>query len=209
MPSVESFGVPARKAHRKLEQDTRVSALRKVSKRDTKQSGAHGNPNKPLTGQQKLFIKYHAEGDTILNAAHRAGFSPAKYGYTILNKANAQAYLKKMQAEYAAAAEMSRKDVMDMLKESYEMARLMSEPATMVSAAREIGKMCGFYEPKKIQLDLTVNGATKFEQLTDAQLFAMIDQAAADAIKAETQEQALLEAPDTDEDDVQDAEDES
>ena len=170
MASVESFGVPARKAHRKLEQDARVSALRKSSKRNTAQAAAHTNPDKPLTGQQKQFIKYHAEGDTILNAAQRAGFATPKYGYTILQKANARAYLKKMQAAYAEAAQITRKDVMEMLKESYEMAKLMSEP-------------------KKVQLDLTVNGATRFEQLTDAQLFAMIEQAAAEAAQAEQTEQ--------------------
>lgn len=192
MASVESFGIPSRKAHRKLEQDARVSALRKSSKRNTAQAAAHTNPDKPLTGQQKQFIKYHAEGDTVLNAAQRAGFATPKYGYTILQKANARAYLKKMQAAYAEAAQITRKDVMEMLKESYEMAKLMSEPATMVSAAREIGKMCGFYEPKKVQLDLTVNGATRFEQLTDAQLFAMIEQAAAEAAQAEQVEQTEL-----------------
>ena len=42
---------------------------------------------------------------------------------------------------------MTRKKVMDMLLESYDMAKLMAEPASMVSAAREIEKMCGYYAP--------------------------------------------------------------
>ena len=63
--------------------------------------------------------------------------------------------------KYAEASQMTRKKVIDMQLEAFERAKLIDEPASMVSAAREIGKICGFYEPKKVEL--TVNGTVKHE----------------------------------------------
>jgi hypothetical protein len=66
---------------------------------------------------------------------------------------------------------------MDMLIESFDMAKLMAEPASMVSAAREIGKMCGYYEPVRVKMDMTVNGEVAVRQLnamTDGELLKLI-----------------------------------
>lgn len=159
------------------------------------------SPDKPLSNLQRQFVKCLAEGDSVPNALVRAGYAPGSpsIGYRLLERPNVQKLLAKYQAEYREAAAISKKDVMDMLKESYEMAKLMSEPSTMVSAAREIGKMCGYYEPKKVQLDVTLNGATKFAELSDAELFAMIEKNVAEAEaaeQAEKEEHVLsLEAP--------------
>jgi hypothetical protein len=74
-------------------------------------------------------------------------------------------------------SELSKKDVMDMLKEAYDMAKLMAEPSSMVSAAREIGKMCGYYEPKKVEVSVSAALQKKesVARLTDAELFAAIE----------------------------------
>ena len=57
--------------------------------------------------------------------------------------------------------------------------RTMAEPATMVSAAREIGKICGLYEPQKVQIN--VSGSVqheihRFEAMTDAELLEVLAQ---------------------------------
>ena len=67
---------------------------------------------------------------------------------------------------------------MDMLLESYDMAKLSAEPASMVSAAREIGRLCGYYEPRKVQLDVTVQGSIamgRLNALSDAELLRLIE----------------------------------
>ena len=63
--------------------------------------------------------------------------------------------------------------------EAYEMAKTMAEPSTMVAAAREIGKICGLYEPKKVEV--TVNGSVqheihRFEAMSDAELLEVLSQ---------------------------------
>lgn len=62
-----------------------------------------------------------------------------------------------------------------MQMEAFEMARIMAEPASMVSAAREIGKICGLYEPQKIEVTNTVKHELhRFNQLDDAELLKII-----------------------------------
>ena len=49
----------------------------------------------------------------------------------------------------------------------------------MVSAAREIGRMCGYYEPVKHQIDVNVTGDVTVRQLnnmTDAELLRILQQ---------------------------------
>ena len=82
---------------------------------------------------------------------------------------------------YEEASQMTRKRVMDMLVDAYDMAKLMSEPASMVSAAREVGKMCGYYEPVKTQVNVTVNGQVSIDRmnrLSDDELLKIIEQGA-------------------------------
>jgi phage terminase small subunit len=186
---------PAAKRVREITKAHRVSDSRKGNNNSTMAGAAQVSPDKPLTEAQKIFAKRYAEGDAIGTAMKAAGYNEqVSYGYRLIKQPNIKREIAKYRAAYAEAAQLSRKDVMDMLKESYEMAKLMSEPATMVSAAREIGKMCGYYEPTKIQVDVNLRGQVKFEQLSDQELFAMIEKAAK---AAEEEELALLEAPET------------
>lgn len=187
---------------REAEKPQRIATVRKARETTTMAAAAAVDPDKPLTEKQKLFVRYMAEGDNIPNAMHRAGYNEQpSYGYRMAKMPNIQRLLARYQEEYRKASELSKRDVMEMLKESYEMAKLMSEPASMVSAAREIGKMCGFYEPKKVQVDVSVSGAVKFEQLSDTELFAMIEKAAREAEEIEMLENEgsdpLLEAPES------------
>ena len=63
--------------------------------------------------------------------------------------------------------------------------------ATMVSAAREIGKLCGYYEPKKIDLNINVNGSVRLDQMSkmsDAELLKIIE---GGSFAAQNDQQAL------------------
>lgn len=141
--------------------------------------------DKPLTEMQKLFVKLWAEGDSIPNAMHRAGYNDQpSYGYRMAKMPNILAEYNHVKQLYEEAGQMSRKKVMDMLLESYEMAKLMAEPASMVSAAREVGKMCGYYEPVKQKLEISVTGEVihkRLESLSDEDLIKMVAEAVAQA----------------------------
>ena len=136
------------------------------------------DPDKPLTEKQKLFAKLWASGENINTATARAGYENCHtYGYRLARQPNVLALYAEEKAKYEDAAQMTRKKVMDMLLESYAAAKMVSEPASMVSAAREIGKMCGYYEPVTRKLDITVNGNVindRLNRMTDAEILDFI-----------------------------------
>jgi hypothetical protein len=164
-----------------------VKGLKKYTGNTTVQEAALADPWKPLTEQQRLFVKAFSKGENMTNSLQAGGFSAASlaYGYRMLAMPNVAKALKESQAAYAMAAELSKKDVMDMLKEAYDMAKLMSEPASMVAAAREIGKMCGYYEPKKVDLTISTTGRQKIEMLSDEDLFKLMEEASTEVLALE------------------------
>jgi hypothetical protein len=152
------------------------------------------DPNKPLTEKAKLFVKYWAQGESIASASARAGYGDgASYAYRLVHFPQAVALYNEEKRLYEEASQMTRKQVMDGLLEGIEMAKLMAEPANVISGWREIGKMCGYYEPVKKQISLTVNGEVvlrKMESMSDADLMKLLESS------------PQLIAEDEDEDDV-------
>lgn len=144
-------------------------------------SAARVSAGKPLTDQQKAFVRYWAQGDSKSNAARRAGYADDKFVYRLIRMPNVLALKAKYEAKYEADAQMDRKQVLAGLKESIDMAKLMAEPMTMIAGWREIGKMCGYYAPVETKLKVDVNGNITMRTLTamtDAELLEMIEQGA-------------------------------
>ena len=169
---------------RAKDQDTgRKAAVRaKYAETTTMAAAAMVPVDKPLTTQQRLCVQHWAEGETIPNAMARAGYNgQPSYGYRMAKMPNILALYNEEKRLYEEASQMTRKRVMDMLVDAYDMAKLMSEPASMVSAAREVGKMCGYYEPVKTQVNVTVNGQVSIDRmsrLSDDELLKIIEQGA-------------------------------
>lgn len=138
------------------------------------------DPDKPLTEKQKAFVRFWAEGDSISSASRRAGYNDSgTIAYRMVKMPNILKMKSELSAKYEEAAQITRKSVMDMHLEAFEMAKLMSEPATMVSAARELGKMAGYYAPveHKVKIDVTGNIVLdRMNSMTDAELLKVISQ---------------------------------
>lgn len=138
------------------------------------------DPNKPPTEKQRLFALHWASGETISTAAARAGYEGCPtYGYRLARQPNILAIYNAEKAKYEEAAQMTRKKVMDGLLEGIEMAKLAGEPASVISGWREIGKMCGYYEPVVRRIELSVEGKNltdRMNRLSDAELLAIVEQ---------------------------------
>lgn len=151
-------------------------------------------PDRPLTEKQKLFVKCWAEGETILSASYRAGYADSgQMGYRMSKDPAILKLYNYEKAKYEEAAQMTRKKVMDMLLESYDHAKLVSEPSSMVAAAREIGKMCGYYEPVKRTLDINVTGdvtVKRLERMSDEDLLKLVKGEITDVAFTEVEEEA-------------------
>lgn len=153
------------------------------------EAARNSSPDKPLTEKQREFVKHWARGESTTTAIYKAGYRSPTSGYLIMQMPAAIALYEKEKAAYERVSDMSKKRVMDMLVESYEMAKLMAEPSTMVGAAREIGKMCGYYAP--VKAEITVNDGTsqkaRMERMSDEELERIVGgklpDGAMDAIK--------------------------
>ena len=154
------------------------AAVRKYNNTGTNAGAMLVDVNKELNDKQKLFVKYWAEGESITTASARAGYNDAAtYAYRMTKMPNVLALYSQIKAKYEEAGDMTRKKVMDMLIESYDMAKLMAEPSTMVAAAREVGKMCGYYAPveHKMKVDVTGNIVVdRLNSMSDAELLKLI-----------------------------------
>lgn len=161
-----------------------VAQARSLKSTASAASASQVDPNKPLTDKQKLFVDSWARGNNIGRASLDAGFADDGIGYRLSRMPNVLALKAKYAAKYEAEAQMSRKKVMDGLLEAVEMAKLMSEPATMVSGWREIGKMCGYYAPVEHKLKIDVSGNVVLDRLnsmSDAELLKVITEGAKNA----------------------------
>lgn len=88
-----------------------------------------------------------------------------------------RAFILTEQAKFAKTADLKRKDVVDGLLEAVEMARMIGDPNAMISAYRELARLCGLYEPEKKQIDISVSGGTRvnqIENLSDIELERII-----------------------------------
>ena len=185
---------PIDKEAREADKPNRVKALRNAPETTTMAAAAAVSVDKPLTDKQKSFAAARARGESIPNAMAIAGYNEQpSYGYRLDKMPNVQALIKQENNLYAAASQMDRKKVIDMQLEAFDMAKLLAEPASMVAAAREIGKICGLYEPKKV--DITINGSMqheihRFEAMSDQELLEML---AKTAPQQDAHEPGLLE----------------
>lgn len=167
----------AQQRNKDADKQSNIAALR--GRETTTMAAAALVPvNKPLTDMQKAFVKFWAEGDSIPNAMARAGYNEQpSYGYRMAKMPNILVEFDRIKAKWEDAAQMSRKKVMDMHLEAFDMAKMMAEPASMVSAAREIGRMCGYYEPVKQKIEVSVNGqiaVKRLESMSDEDLLKLV-----------------------------------
>jgi len=147
-------------------------------------SASEIDPDKPLTEKQKLFVEHWAKGDNIPSACLRAGYADDGIGYRLVRMPNVLKLKAEYEAKYEAEAQMSRKKVMDGFLEAIDMAKLMAEPASMISGWREIAKMCGYMAPVEHKMKVDVTGNIVLDRLnsmSDAELLKIITQGAQNA----------------------------
>ena len=159
--------VPKRGANAPLTKNPVAKNTRDHLNTSSAASAALVDPNKPRTSSQLLFAQAWAGGESIGSAALRAGYADDGIGYRMARMPNIRRAYDAEKVKYEAACQMTRKRVMDMHLEAFEMAKLMAEPASMVSAAREIGRMCGYYEPIKHTVDVNVKGEVTVRTLNN------------------------------------------
>jgi phage terminase small subunit len=151
-----------------------VAAARQGQDTTTKAGAALVSADKPLTDQQRLFVKFWAQGESPMSASVKAGYSDGgTFAYRMIYMPNILAAYRLEKEAYEAASGMNRKRVIEGFIEAIEMAKVMADPGVMVAGWREVGKMCGYYEPTKVNVNVNHTGQIAMERLdkmSDAEL---------------------------------------
>jgi hypothetical protein len=109
----------------------------------------------------------------------QAGIRPSQLSKWKKNSKRFGHALAKEHRRSQAVANMSRKNVMAGILDAIDIAKDMRQPSGMITGWKEIGRMCGFYEPEKREITLSVNGQSLADQmkgLTREQLLEIASQ---------------------------------
>ncbi len=186
----------------------RASASQSISVSNAVAAAA--NPHRPLTEKQKLFVHFWAKGESVFSASCRAGYADSgTAAYKMIRDPAILLIYNREKALYEESCQMTRKRVMEGLLEGIDMAKHVSEPASVITGWREIGKMCGYYEPVKRELNISIKGdvtVKRLERMTDADLIRLVkgevtDVAFDDVVKEVAEATEATEAAEAAEDD--------
>lgn len=126
-----------------------------------------------MTPRQARFVEEFLIDANGTQAAIRTGTAPAGahvWASRTLRNPKVAAALRRRQQADSVRLQVNRTKVVTMLLAGYELAKEKREPAAMVSAARELGRLFGFYEPIQARVELSAS-----ESRLHAQLRAMSD----------------------------------
>lgn len=117
-------------------------------------------PRKPpeeLNDRESRFCEHLVEGMTTKAAWRGAGF-PKNPTHSevdaLLQKPEIQRYLTRLRHNAARRADLNADFIILGFLDAINDAKMAGDPRTMVQGYSEIGKMLGFYAPKKAEIEL-------------------------------------------------------
>ncbi len=134
----------------------------------------------PLSARQAAFAEAYARHHNASQAARDAGYAQgcaSVTGTRLLANANVLERIRALEAQTAVDMGMSRERLLVRLREAADLAKELRQPMAMVAAWREIGKVCGFYEPERVRVEVDVDSdleLARLQRLPDSALLAMI-----------------------------------
>jgi phage terminase small subunit len=133
-----------------------------------------------LSDKQRAFVQARAKGMNVTQAAQAAGYAqPEISGYHVEKSRFVKEALTKEFTKAEKVSEMSKKKVMDGFLHAIDQAKLLADPTSQISGWREIAKMCGYYEPQRLQVEVSVSAKrlfSQFETLSDDELLKIAEQ---------------------------------
>jgi hypothetical protein len=137
--------------------------------------------DKPLSERQRKFVEGVVDkGMSKKEAAIYAGYGHAQSSAMHSEKSEkVQEAIASRRESYEQAAKISRRRVMEGFLEAIDMAKMKADPLSMVAGWREIAKVCGYYEPIKHTVQVSVTGQVLMHQLQalpDEELLKLADE---------------------------------
>ncbi len=135
---------------------------------------------KPLTAKQRAIVEAKLEGASDHAAVNVEGANTRNT--KALRTAEVQHALAEARAGISEATTLKRLDVIEGVLDAIQMARTLSEPATMIQGYDKLAKIMGYYAPETVKVEITVSQErmrAKMEAMTDEELLQIADGQAA------------------------------
>jgi len=132
-----------------------------------------------LRPKQEAFVRAFVTNGNAAAAARAAGYAAGSAGVSaarLLTKANVQEAIAIARQQVESQFEIDRQRVLSELQAAIDLAREQGNPAAMIAGWREIAKICGYYEPERKQIDISVSAKRlldQFETMSDAELMRL------------------------------------
>lgn len=133
-----------------------------------------------LTAKQQIFVAEYLLDGNGARAARSAGYSEnsaRQIAANTLSKVYIQQAIAAKQHETAMKLELRKEHVLLAHMEAINLARVQGQPQAMISGAREVGRLMGFYSSEVVEVTVGKNGTSlqaRYENMTDAELMAVI-----------------------------------
>jgi len=130
--------------------------------------------------KQAKFVEHYSVSGNASEAARRAGYSTKtarQMAAENLTKPAVIEALGRLQARNAAKLGLTREDVLNGLLDTVKLAKEQANPAALVCAWREIGRVIGCYQPEVQRVALSADDRMlqhKYEAMSDAELLRII-----------------------------------
>ena len=128
------------------------------------------------TRLQRRYAEQRARGLTRERSALLAGYTEKANLTEIERSTPVQEEIARIKALTVQNTRVTKEEVVEMLKTAAELARLQADSTGLVAAARELGKMLGFYAP---EVRKTLRGVDKndlrklLSDMTDEELLKL------------------------------------
>lgn len=171
-----------KRPQRSRSSEGRGAETRKYRNTSSAAVAAEVDENKPLTDMQRAFVKLWASGETILSASIKAGYADGgTFAYRLARMPNILRLYRAEKLAYEQASQMTRARVIEGFLDGIEMAKMLGEPSSVIAGWREVGKMCGYYEPVTVRHEVSHEGKVitdRLNRLSDAELLKLIEESA-------------------------------
>jgi phage terminase small subunit len=131
----------------------------------------------PITEQQRTFVKHRVLGMSIVASARLAGYAdPETNGYRLEKTPKLVKLMASERVKYEAAADITRREVIEGIKEGIEIGKAMQEGAVVINGWEKVAKICGLNAPERKEINVNLSGKAQIEHLrtlTDEQLLEL------------------------------------
>jgi hypothetical protein len=131
-----------------------------------------------LTQKQEVLANAVLDGKSVSQAGRDAGYSNAVSAHQAMRSGTIQEHVEAARSQLTDALQLNRVDIIEGIMDAVNIARMATDPGSMIRGYSEIAKMLGMYEPEKKVIELTDNQnriRQKYETMSTVELLQLVE----------------------------------